>query len=394
MCSPDKFCVTHGKLKRRCADPQCGGGQDLCKEHRRVKSACKDCGGGSRCKAHNIINNKCYICNPNSKSKCEHKKQKYQCTICKTGTGICECGINKSKCRKHGGVSFCVHDRDKSKCIECNVTDAGTTGTICKHLLTRSRCRECGAGSLGEGGLVSKGWCKTGCGTRLSELRYNGMCAGCDPNKTLLIEDHVKKTIDEWAVANDFGYPSLDGYTFEVCDKVRLQPDRAYRIKDGDRDDVYIIEIDESGHADRASECENTRMSNMATVIFPMCRVVFLRLSTSTYVNNTGMSLRVSLVMDFLKKVATEDPYIHSVVPGVSVGVHYFFYSYAESIHITHAAECDPIQVLGRYYCDSKTLNAIAEPTSELISRDTEVARLESSRNSLIYGLTKKARKS
>ena len=389
VCRPGNFCVKHGKCKRRCADPECGGGEDLC-EHGTVKSICKECGGGSRCAAHGLINSKCYICNPDSKSKCPHNKQKYQCTICKTGTGICPCGMNKSKCRIHGGVSFCVHDKDKSKCCECNITESGTTGGICVHRNIRHRCTECGAGELNANGKVSRNWCSAGCGTRLSELRYGGLCAGCDPYKTMRIEDYVKKTIDEWAVANDFGYPSLDGYSFESCDKVRLQPDRAYLVKTDTRADIYIIEIDESGHADRASECENTRMQLMATSIFPDYRVVFLRLSTSMYSNTTAMSIRVSIMMTLLKDLITVgDHNIQSrITPGVSVGVHYLFYSYAESIHIDHAVECDPIQILGRHHCDA---DVISDSVSDDIQqRNSEVGRLEKSRNSLIYGLTKK----
>lgn len=394
LCSPGNYCTAHSKLRRNCADPACGGGENIC-VHLRQKSTCRECGSGKTWCEHGVVKSKCKDCG--GVSICEHGKQKYQCKECGTGKGLCECGINRSKCRKHNGVSFCVHNKDKSKCKDCNITSTGTTGSICKHLLIRNRCKECGAGDLDANGSISKGWCKTGCGSRLSVLRYGGMCAGCDPHKTMRIEDYVKATIDEWSAKNDFGYPSLDGTGFETCGGLKYQPDRAYYVKDNARNDVYIIEIDETAHQERASECENSRMSNIATVMFPESRVIFLRLSTGMHANRTSMSLRVALIMTFLKSVVIDgDPYINRVIPGVSVGVHYFFYADCDRIHIDHAQtvhtlECNPIQILGIHH--TETLLDDVNVTPELAVRNTAIEHLEKSRNSLIYGVSKRINK-
>ena len=89
-------------------------------EHGRVRSVCKECGGGSIC---------------------EHGRRRYTCKECGGGS-ICEHGRHRSQCKDCGGSGICEHGRVRHCCKEC-----GGSG-ICEHGRVRSICKECGGGSI------------------------------------------------------------------------------------------------------------------------------------------------------------------------------------------------------------------------------------------------------
>merc|ERR1719253_2530135 len=66
-------------------------------QHNRIRSQCKDCGGGSIC---------------------QHKRIRSQYKECKGGS-ICTHGQQRSKCKDCGGGSICVHKRIRSQCKDC-----------------------------------------------------------------------------------------------------------------------------------------------------------------------------------------------------------------------------------------------------------------------------------
>ena len=52
--------------------------------------------------------------------------------------GPCEHGRVRSKCKECGGGSICEHGRERHRCKECG------GGSICEHGRIRSRCKDCG----------------------------------------------------------------------------------------------------------------------------------------------------------------------------------------------------------------------------------------------------------
>jgi hypothetical protein len=84
-------------------------------EHGRIRSTCKECGGGSLC---------------------EHGRRRSQCKEC-GGVSICEHGRQRSQCKECGGVSICEHGRIRSQCKECG------GASICEHNKERSKCKLC-----------------------------------------------------------------------------------------------------------------------------------------------------------------------------------------------------------------------------------------------------------
>ena len=83
--------------------------------HDKIKSQCRDCGGGSIC---------------------PHDKRKSTCRDC-AGGSICPHDKIKSECRDCGGGSICPHDKIKSRCRDCG------GGSICPHDKRKSECKEC-----------------------------------------------------------------------------------------------------------------------------------------------------------------------------------------------------------------------------------------------------------
>ena len=83
--------------------------------HGRLRTRCKECGGGSIC---------------------EHGRQRTQCKEC-GGSQICEHGRQRSMCKECGGSQICEHGRIRSVCKECG------GASICEHGRERYRCKDC-----------------------------------------------------------------------------------------------------------------------------------------------------------------------------------------------------------------------------------------------------------
>jgi len=128
----------HGRVRSRCKD--CGGGS-VC-EHGRQRSSCKDCGGSGICE-HGRERSRCKDCG--GSGICEHGRQRSRCKDC-GGSSICEHGRQKSRCKDCGGSSICEHGRERRKCKDC-----GGRG-ICEHGRQRSKCKDCGGSGICEHG--------------------------------------------------------------------------------------------------------------------------------------------------------------------------------------------------------------------------------------------------
>lgn len=114
-CRPENFCEKHSKFRRRCPDPECGGGEDLC-IHSHVLVTCKLCWGNSIC-IHSAVKSKCKICSP--ENRCVHGSLPYQCTKCGTGKGVCEHGKQKQYCKVCSPHRYCIHGSEKRRCKIC-----------------------------------------------------------------------------------------------------------------------------------------------------------------------------------------------------------------------------------------------------------------------------------
>ena len=73
---------------------------------------------------------------PTKRAKCDHGRIRSQCKECGGGS-ICQHGRHRSKCKECGGGSICQHGRERTKCKECG------GGSICDHGRRRSGCKEC-----------------------------------------------------------------------------------------------------------------------------------------------------------------------------------------------------------------------------------------------------------
>jgi hypothetical protein len=128
----------HGRVRSQCKD--CGGG-GIC-DHGRQRSRCKDCGGGSVCE-HGRRRTQCKDCGGGS--VCEHGRQRSSCKDC-GGSGICEHGRERSRCKDCGGSGICEHGRSRSQCKDCRGSG------ICEHGRQRYRCKDCGGSGICEHG--------------------------------------------------------------------------------------------------------------------------------------------------------------------------------------------------------------------------------------------------
>uniref|UniRef100_A0A0G4HRW6 CBM20 domain-containing protein n=1 Tax=Chromera velia CCMP2878 TaxID=1169474 RepID=A0A0G4HRW6_9ALVE len=130
----------HGRVRTRCKE--CGGGS-IC-EHGRIRSQCKECGGKSLCE-HGRPRHQCKECG--GKGICEHGRPRHQCKEC-GGKGIYEHGRLRHQCKECGGKGICEHGRIRSQCKEC-----GGKG-ICKHGRLRHQCKGCGGKGICEHGRI------------------------------------------------------------------------------------------------------------------------------------------------------------------------------------------------------------------------------------------------
>ena len=108
-------------------------GSGFC-EHGRARSRCKECGGVGICE-HERRRDQCKECG--GMSVCKHGRQRYSCKEC-SGTGICEHGRRRCACKDCGGSSICEHGRQRCACKDCGGSQ------ICEHGRQRNRCIECG----------------------------------------------------------------------------------------------------------------------------------------------------------------------------------------------------------------------------------------------------------
>jgi hypothetical protein len=72
-----------------------------------------------------------------NKTKCEHGKIRSKCKDCGGGSSICEHGKIRSQCKDCGGSSICEHGKIRSQCKDCGGS------SICEHGKRRSRCKDC-----------------------------------------------------------------------------------------------------------------------------------------------------------------------------------------------------------------------------------------------------------
>jgi len=71
---------------------------------------------------------------------CIHKRSSSHCPLCRPWIRTrykCEHGRVRSTCKECGGGSLCEHGRQRSQCKKCG------GGSICEHGRVRSRCKEC-----------------------------------------------------------------------------------------------------------------------------------------------------------------------------------------------------------------------------------------------------------
>ena len=54
------------------------------------------------------------------------------------GSGLCEHGRRRSRCKECGGSGICEHGRRKNECKDCRGSG------ICEHGRIKNECKECG----------------------------------------------------------------------------------------------------------------------------------------------------------------------------------------------------------------------------------------------------------
>ena len=137
-------------------------------EHNKIRSVCKDCGGGSIC-CHNKERSKCKDCG--GSQICQHNKMKSQCKDC-GGSRFCEHNKQRSHCKDCNGSQICEHNKRRSICKDCGGSQ------VCQHNKIRRECGLCGGSAICKSRLEPY---NTGCQTR-GNRKLNGFCAYCFPN--------------------------------------------------------------------------------------------------------------------------------------------------------------------------------------------------------------------
>jgi len=180
------------ELYKTCQECRTTALQHRC-EHGRQPSRCKDCQGRSFC-IHEKIKIACYECE--GSQICEHKKQRYLCRDCK-GSSYCEHEKKRDTCIDCEGSQICEHKKQKRYCRDCEGT------AFCQHKIRKSRCFECGGKDLCNN--------KAGLCTQSGNKRFKGYCTFCyshlfpnDPltatirqkTKELQIRDFINKHYD------------------------------------------------------------------------------------------------------------------------------------------------------------------------------------------------------
>lgn len=93
---------------------------------------------------------------------CDHLERRDRCTSGCNATELCKHGTNKHYCKKEGcgGGQICEHGKNRSKCDKCNKPGEGH---LCPCGKPRSTCKACGGSDWCECG-VQKTKCKKGSG--------------------------------------------------------------------------------------------------------------------------------------------------------------------------------------------------------------------------------------
>lgn len=192
----------------------------------------------------------------------------------------CECGINRSQCKKCGGAVFCEHGKQRNRCKECG------GASICEHLIRRSDCKICHGGSICEHNQIrskcidcnsleklqnSKTFCSI-CGvTRLSKLRkVSQICASCNDNSIDRTEVEIRKKLLSMVPPPSAQDNILFGQTCDVVKKRR--PDLMWV----DQDRVVIGEIDENGghgNTNYTPECDFGWVMDMTSALIKLFQV-------------------------------------------------------------------------------------------------------------------------
>jgi hypothetical protein len=166
-----KYCKNHTvkcrhfRVRSKCRE--CGGGS-ICK-HNKIKSSCKECGGGSLCK-HDIQRSYCRECGGGS--LCKHDIFRSCCKECGGGS-LCDHGKKRSSCIICGGSLFCEHRKIRTRCKDCG------RSSYCKHDKRRTNCNECGGGSLCEHNR-QKASCKDCKGSQICKHnKIKSVCKDC-----------------------------------------------------------------------------------------------------------------------------------------------------------------------------------------------------------------------
>jgi len=279
-CGGGSICE-HGRHKYICKD--CGG-SGFC-EHGRQKPTCKECGGASICE-HGRQKSKCKECG--GISICEHDRLKTRCKEC-GGASICEHGRQKSKCKECGGSEICEHGRQKSRCKECH------GASICEHGRIKSTCKECGGSQVCEHGK-QKSYCKKCGGSQLCKSdhcetkaikKYNSYCLPCCIQVCPEIQVSRNYKTKERDVVDRITQ-TFTGFTW-VADK-RIQDGCSLRRPDLLLDmgsHIVIVEIDENKHTDYDCSCEHKRLMQISQDLQHR-PIAFIRFNPDDYTNQDG----------------------------------------------------------------------------------------------------------
>ena len=311
----------HDRVKSRCKE--CGGGS-IC-EHGREKYICKDCGGSGICE-HGRQKSTCKECG--GASICEHSRQKSQCKEC-GGTSICEHDRVKSRCKECGGGSICQHGTYKSRCKDCGGSQ------ICEHDRVKSRCKECGGASICEHGRY-KSTCKDCGGSQVCKHgRYKSTCKDCGGSQVCehgKQKSYCKKCGGTSLCKSDHcetrAIKKYNGYCLPCCIQVcpEIQVSRNYKTKERDVVDritqtftgftwvadkkiqdgcslrrpdllldmgshIVIVEIDENKHTDYDCSCEHKRLMQISQDLQHR-PIAFIRFNPDSYTTPDGVLIK------------------------------------------------------------------------------------------------------
>ncbi len=139
------------------------------------KRRCREgCGGNAYC-IHDKRKDYCKECN--GSAYCIHGKNKRYCKEGCGGSAYCEHGKQKTKCKECGGSGLCTHGKEKYQCKDC-----GGSG-ICVHGKQKYHCKECG-GSAFCIHDKEKRYCKEGCGGNALCIhgKHKSHCKDCKGN--------------------------------------------------------------------------------------------------------------------------------------------------------------------------------------------------------------------